>query len=191
MKLLVVITSYRARDLTFACLKSLENEVLENPGIKVGICDNGNEDDTAEFLNRAITENNWQDWAYVLSVMPNRGFAGGNNVVLNDALNSEAEYDYFLLLNADTIVRPGAIAILLDVLKQNPGVGIVGPRIEGIEGDPQVSCFNYISPISEIIRSARTGPITRLLNRWDVPIQPEKLPDRPDWTSFCCAVIRK
>jgi len=191
MKLLVVITSYRARDLTFQCLKSLEGEVEANPGMKVGICDNGNEDDTAEFLDRAITENNWQEWAYILPVMPNRGFAGGSNVVLNDALNSGSGYNFFLLLNADTIVRPGAIATMLNVFRENPDTGIVGPRIEGIEGDPQVSCFNYISPISEIIRSACTGPVTRLLKRWDVPIQPEISPARPDWTSFCCAIIRK
>jgi N-acetylglucosaminyl-diphospho-decaprenol L-rhamnosyltransferase len=191
MKLLVVITAYRARDLTFDCLKSLESEVAENPGIKVGICDNGNEDDTAEFLNQAIKENNWQDWAYVKTVMPNRGFSGGNNVILNDALNSDAEYDFFLLLNADTIVRPGAIGILLNVLQKNPDVGIVGPRIEGIEGDPQVSCFNYISPISEIIKAAQSGPITRLFDKWNVPIQPEKVTETPDWISFCCVLIRK
>jgi len=73
----------------------------------------------------------------------------------------------------------------------NPNAGIVGPRIEGIEGDPQVSCFNYISPFSEIIRAAQTGPVTRLLKNYDVPIQPVESPTFPDWTSFCCAVIRK
>jgi N-acetylglucosaminyl-diphospho-decaprenol L-rhamnosyltransferase len=156
MKLLVVIPSYRARNLTFECLKSLENEVAENPGIKVGICDNGNEDDTAEFLNQAITENNWQDWAYVLSVMPNRGFSGGNNVILNDALNSE--YNFFLLLNADTIVRPGAIGELVRSIEVDDKIGIACPRLEWPDGEPQVSCFRYISPVSEFLDSAKTSP---------------------------------
>ena len=97
MKLLVVIPSYRAKELTLDCLRSLEGEVEQLPGMKVGICDNGNEDDTAGFLNRAISENGWQDWAYVRSVAPNRGFSGGNNVILNEALNSPSDYDFFLV----------------------------------------------------------------------------------------------
>ena len=191
MKLLVVITSYRARDLTLDCLQSLAGEVPANPGMKVGICDNGNEDDTADFLNQAITDNGWADWAYVKTVMPNRGFSGGNNVILNDALESNAGYDYYLLLNADTIVRPGAIGKLLESASTNPDAGIIGPRIEDIEGNSQVSCFRYISPVSEIIRAAQTGPVTKLLKQWDVPVFPSENPTEPDWTSFCCALIRK
>lgn len=191
MRLLVVITSYRAKELTLDCLKSLEGEIAQNPGMMVGICDNGNEDDTAEYLANAIDENGWQDWAYVKRVSPNRGFSGGNNVILNDALNSGADYDYYLLLNADTIVRSGAIAKLVDSAEAAPAAGIVGPRIEDVEGGTQVSCFRYISPIGELIKAAQTGPITRLLKNWDVPIQPEENPNSPDWTSFCCALIKK
>jgi N-acetylglucosaminyl-diphospho-decaprenol L-rhamnosyltransferase len=190
MKLLVVITAYRARDLTFDCLKSLESEVAENPGIKVGICDNGNEDDTAEFLNQAIKDNNWQDWAYVKTVMPNRGFSGGNNVILNDALNSDTEYDFFLLLNADTIVRPGAIGELVRSIECDDKIGIACPRLEWPDGEPQVSCFQYISPVSELLYSAKTGPLTQLLRGWEVPIPVSNQPIEMDWGSFACALIR-
>jgi GT2 family glycosyltransferase len=191
VKLLVVITAYRARDLTFDCLKSLEGEVAQNPGIKVGICDNGNEDDTADYLKQAISENNWQDWAYVLSVMPNRGFSGGNNVILNDALNSDSDYDYFLLLNADTIVRPGAIRELVSSIESNDSIGIACPRLEWPDGEPQISCFRFNSPISEFLKSARTGPVTRLLNRWEVPIPVSEKPMEMGWGSFACALIRR
>ena len=94
----------------------------------VGICDNGNEDDTAEYLEKAIDENGWQDWAYVKRVSPNRGFSGGNNVILNDALISGADYAYYLLLNADTIVRSGAIAKLVETGEAIPTAGIVAPE---------------------------------------------------------------
>lgn len=191
MKLLVAITSYRAKDLTLACLNSLAGEAAANLSMMVGICDNGNEDDTADFLNQAIFDKGWRDWAYIRTVSPNRGFSGGTNVILNDALTTNTDYDYFLLLNADTIVRPGAIRTLLETADARPGVGIVGPRIEGVDGKAQVSCFRYISPISEIIRSAGTGPVTMALKNWDVPIYPSENPETPPWTSFCCALIRK
>lgn len=191
MKLLVVITSYRAKDLTLACLHSLAGETAANPGMKVGVCDNGNDDDTEEFLNEAIVRNGWRDWAYVIRVAPNRGFAGGSNVILNDALASGADYDYFMLLNADTIVRPGAIRTMLETAEARPEAGIVGPKIVGIEGDQQVSCFRYISPLGEIVRAAGTGLITKLLKSHEAPIHAWEDAAAPQWTSFCCALIRR
>jgi GT2 family glycosyltransferase len=191
VKLLVVITSYRAKELTLDCLKSLEGEIKQNPGMMVGICDNGNEDDTADFLNQAIAENGWQDWAYVRTVMPNRGFSGGNNVILNDALNSNTDYDYFLLLNADTIVRSGAIRILSDAMDADDSIGIACPRLEWPDGEPQISCFRFISPISEFINAACTGPITRLLEAWNVPVPVSDTDVEMQWGSFACALIRR
>ena len=191
MKLLVVIPSYRVKELTLDCLRSLEGEVEKIPGMKVGICDNGNEDNTADYLNRAITENDWQDWAYIRSVTPNRGFSGGNNVILSEALNSDTDYDYFLLLNADTIVQPGAIVKLVETAEQFPEVGIIGPRTEDTNGNLTINCFRYISPVSEFLRAARTGPLTKLLKRWDVPIQPSGDSLSPEWIGFCCVLIRK
>lgn len=192
MSLLVVITSYRAKELTLDCLRSLEGEVKANPGMRVGICDNGNEDDTAQYLTRAIAENGWQEWCYIRAVMPNRGFSGGNNVILREALTSNEVPDYFLLLNADTIVHPGTIRNLLDIAEQRKEMGIIGPSMEDINGVLQVSCFRYVSPVSELIRVAKTGLVSKLLANWVVPIFP--IPNtmiEPDWVGFACVLIRR
>jgi len=191
MSLLVVITSYRAPDLTIDCLHSLAQEKKTVHDMKVGICDNGNTDDTYDKITQVVAENNWSDWAYVRRVMPNRGFSGGNNVILREALNSDDCPDFFLLLNADTVVRPGALAKLLKSAKQYPEAGILGPRLEYLDGTPQISCFRYISPVSEMIHAARTGPVTRLLKKWDVPLNVSDEPIQPEWLSFACALIRK
>lgn len=192
MSLLVVITSYRAKELTLDCLRSLEGEVKANPGMRVGICDNGNEDGTAQYLTRAITENGWQDWCYIRTVMPNRGFSGGNNVILREALTSNEVPDYFLLLNADTIVHPGTIHYLLDIGERKKDIGIIGPSMEDLNSIPQPSCFRFTSPVSELIRAAKTGPVSKLLANWMVPLFP--IPDtmiEPDWVGFACVLIRR
>jgi GT2 family glycosyltransferase len=192
MSLLIVITSYRAKQLTLDCLKSLAAERSSVPDMQVGICDNGNQDDTAECLNRAIMENGWQDWCYVKTVMPNRGFSGGNNVILREALTSSDVPDYFLLLNADTIVLPGSIRHMLDMADRRMDIGIFGPRLIDAAGVPQTSCFRFISPVYELIRAARTGPVTKLLANWEPSIRPmPEISIEPDWVSFACALIRK
>ena len=191
MELLVVITSYRATDLTIDCLHSLENEIAQISSAKVAICDNGNEDDTFERLQAAIDEHGWHDWVYLRTVMPNRGFSGGNNVILREALNSDEVPDFFLLLNADTIVRPGAIKGLLEEAKKRSEVGIVCPRLEWPSGEGQISTFRYMSPISEMLASARSSPLTKLLARWQVPKQVVDTPEFVEWGSFACALIRK
>ena len=191
MSLLVVITSYRATDLTIDCLKSLENEIVQIPNAKVGICENGNEDNSAQKLQQAIDENGWQDWVYLKTVMPNRGFAGGNNAILRATLQSSNIPDFFLLLNADTIVRPDALTHLLKAAQDRSDVGIFCPRLEWPSGEAQVSCFRYMSPVSELLASAKTSFLTKLLIRWEVPVPVVDTPLEIEWGSFACALIRK
>lgn len=191
MNLLVVITCYKATELTIDCLRSLVGERVPFPELKVGICDNGNEDDTVQKLTQAIEDNGWQDWVYITTVMPNRGFAGGNNAILRESLRSPAPPDYFLLLNADTIVRPGVISSLLAAANGHTDVGVVCPRLEWPSGEPQISCFRYISPISEMLTAAKTEPLTKVFRRWDVPVPVVDTPINIEWGSFACALIRK
>lgn len=191
MKLLVVIVNYRATELTINCLRSLRPQIAEIPGAGVAVCENGSGDDAVAKLATAIDAEGWNDWVRLTTIHPNRGFAGGNNVVLREALAAPEPWEYFLLLNADTIVRPDALRLMLDAIEKRPDVGIVGPRLEWESGEPQVSHFRFHSPVSEFLRGAQTGPITRLLRRHEVPIPATSQPFEPDWVSFACALIRR
>ena len=94
------------------------------------------------------------------------------------------------MLNSDTIVRPGAIQSLLDAMEANREAGFISPRLEYPDGTPQISCFRYHSPVSELIDAAATGPITKLFKNYDVPIEVSDTPIEPQWTSFACVLIR-
>jgi len=171
MKLLIVIVCYKAADLTIDCLRSLSTEVPTVPGTKVAVCENGTGEDSVRELREAIEREAWGDWVWLKPIEPNRGFAGGNNAILDEALTWEGENrpDYFMLLNADTVVRPGALASLVSAAEKRPHVGIMSPRLEWPDGTPQVSCFRFQSPVGELIYGAQTGPVTRVLKRFDVP----------------------
>ena len=191
MKLLVVIVCYRAVELTIDCLRSLSSEIAAIPGAKVAVCENGTGGDSAQKLADAIRAEGWSDWVSLEVVAPNRGFAGGNNVILRQAMEDGEPPNYFLLLNSDTIVRPKALKLMLDAIELRPDVGIVGPRLDWANGEAQVGCFRFLTPVSEFLRGARTGPITRLLKGYDVPLPPEDKPTEPDWICFACALIRR
>ena len=57
---------------------------------------------------------------------------------------------YILLLNPDTVVRPGAVAALLAFMDAHPGVGIAGSRLEFPDGRPQRSAFRFPTPLGEL-----------------------------------------
>lgn len=191
VSILVVIVCYRAVELTIDCLASLEPEIRSMPGAKVAVCENGTGADAAERLSRAIRERGWQEWVSLKVVEPNCGFTGGNNAILGEAMRWRRRPEYFLLLNADTIVRPNAIRLMFEAMQARPDVGIVGPRLEYPDGEPQISCFRAPTPMSEFLEAARTGPLTRLLAGYEVPLEPVPAAIEPDWISFACALIRR
>ncbi|ERN42560.1 putative glycosyltransferase [Rubidibacter lacunae KORDI 51-2] len=185
LQLLVVVLNYRTPALTIDCLASLDGQLV---GCKhaVVVVDNASGDGSLQEIERAIALNNWQAWVRVLPSSVNGGFSAGNNLGIQSA-RAEA----YLLLNSDTIVRPGAISSLLRELAAHPAVGIVSPRLEWPDATPQISCFRYRSPGSEAIAAAQTGSLTKLLLRFDMPLPVTDNAFEPEWTSFACVLIRR
>ena len=99
--------------------------------------------------------------------------------------------EYFLLLNADTIVRPNAFAELVDFMDQRSNVGIAGCRLEEPDGTPQRSAFRFQSPASEFEEGLKLGLVSRLLKNWIVapPVRDHTL--ETDWVSGACMIIRR
>src|SRR5262249_32296452 len=129
MKLLVVIVNYQVAHLTIECLRSVAAEIASVPGTHVAVWENGTGDDSAERIQKAITDNGWSAWCTLKAIHPNLGFTGGNNIILGSALQSSDPPQYVLLLNADTIVRPNAFKVLVDFMDRHPKVGIAGSRL--------------------------------------------------------------
>ena len=192
MNLLVVIVCYRATELTIECLRSLGSEIRAIPEAKVaglrerdgrrlradagrhhrrrgvgrlGLADS---DPPQPRLQRLATTSSFaKRWPWTSS----RGTSS--------------------LLNSDTIVRPGALAQLLAAAEQHPHAGIIGPRLEWPDGTPQVSCFHHVNPVGELLDAASTGPLSRLLRRYEVSVPVSNETIEVDWTSFACALIRR
>jgi N-acetylglucosaminyl-diphospho-decaprenol L-rhamnosyltransferase len=190
MKLLVVITNYRVAHLTIDCLRSIANEIESVPGMQVAVCENGTDEESAERIQRAITDNGWASWCALTALKVNLGFTGGNNILIRPALKSANPPKYVLLLNADTLVRPNAFRILVDFMDEHPKAGIAGSRLEDPDGTLQRSAFRFPSPLGEFESSVNLGPVSRLLGQWVVaPPVPEVICEA-DWLSGASIIVR-
>jgi hypothetical protein len=182
----IVIINYRTPALVESCLASLGPQ-LETVDARVVVVDNCSNDGSAERIAEFLrTGPIWKGRIALLRSPTNSGFSGGNNLGMA-ALDAE----FILLLNSDTLVRPGALAALLDAAKRWPDAGAIGPRLEDEDGTAQVSAFRFHSPLSEFLSAAATGPLDRLFRFAVVPLAVSEDAHQCDWASFACILLRR
>jgi GT2 family glycosyltransferase len=119
----VVIPSWNSVELLPRCLASLREQGLE---LETLVVDNGSGDGSPEYLEREGVQH--------VSLPRNLGFAAAVNLGVQ-----RVSAPTVLVLNADTVLEPGAVRALLEALEADPSLGGVQPRIlqleEGAERD--------------------------------------------------------
>ena len=180
----VVIVHYKTPGLLIDCIETVLPEI-DPARDEVVIVDGASGDEHVAKI-RHLQE---AEGVTLIEAQKNLGFAGGNNIGLRYLLQSGGA-EYVMLLNPDTLVRPGAFARLREFLETQPQSAMVGPRLEHPDGTPQLSAFGDQTPISEFTRGANVGPVTRMLKRWEVygEIRDEAHP--ADWLAGACVLMR-
>ena len=191
LNVLAVIVCYKAPELTIECLESLVPQLDEISRAKVAICENGTGAKAIQRIKTAIENRGWEDVVMLKAIEPNQGFTGGNNAILRETMDWPQPPRYSLLLNADTIVKPGALKTLYDQMEHEPTWGIAGPSLIGPEGEAQESCFRDPSPMAEFLWAAKTGVLNRALGRGASPLTAARNATSYDWTSFAAAMVRR
>jgi len=131
MNLSIIIVNYKSRLKLLNCLTTLTDEPLQGMNYEVIVVENN----SGENLNDLLT----QYPQLKLMVSPkNLGMGGGNNLGIKAATG-----EYILVLNPDTIVTSNVIVTLLNYLKNNPTVGLVGPKLLYPDGTLQSSCARF------------------------------------------------
>ena len=110
LDLLIVLINYKTPEMTCDCLASLLPEI-PNSNIHVAVVDNDSRDDSVKQIESWIIKNS-TDQVHLISSEYNGGFAFGNNLGI-----SYKNANNYLLLNSDTVVRKGAIEVLLETIK--------------------------------------------------------------------------
>lgn len=146
-KVYIVIVNWNGWKDTIECLESLM--LLEYPGFRIVVCDNGSPDESVvklsewielkcgpvstplPMLNREAAEKGTVLSDSIVTLITNGanlGFAGGNNVGLRYAMAC-GDADYCWLLNNDTIVKPDTLTHMVDRMHRQPEIGICGSTV--------------------------------------------------------------
>lgn len=182
----VIVLNYRTPGLVLDCLASLDGQI-DPDRHEVVVVDNCSGDGSGEQIRLGIEQRGWQGWARVVESPINGGFAAGNNVGIRASRSR-----WCVLLNSDTIVRPGALGVLLEAADRSDGeVGLVGPRLEWPDGERQVSTFRFRTPLTELIAASRSGWLGRRFLGHVVANPVEAWCEDLDWVSFACVAIRR
>ncbi len=187
----IVIVNYRTADLAIDCLRSLSVQVTDVKNIRVIVVDNNSGEGSVLSLTAAIEREGWTQWAAVMPLDRNGGFACGNNASIRVALVADDPADYVMLLNPDTVALPGAIKALVDFMDAHPHAGIAGSQLENADGSVECSAHAFPSPLGELDGAARLGVLSHLLRRYVTALPSRACAHPCDWVSGASMIIRR
>lgn len=191
-RLLIVTVNYKTAHLVIESLRALEQEIQTVPGTKVAVVDNFSGEDQIETLSQAIATEGWESWVTLMPSPINGGFSYGNNYAIRPALQSHNSPQYFLLLNPDAQVRPGAIKALMDFMDQHPTVGIAGSSFEEQDGKDWPYAFRFPSIWGELEFGLRLGVVSNLLSKVSIVQTMAQEEAQPiDWLPGASMMIRR
>ena len=96
-----------------------------------------------------------------------------------------------MLLNPDTVVRPGAIESLREFMEQHPEVGIAGSQLVDGDANQQPSGFRFPTILSELDGGLRLGLFSRLIAGRAVVPPLSTVASRVEWVSGASLMIRR
>src|SRR5690242_10995490 len=116
------------------CLKSLYN-TDHGVDFETILVDNVSTDGSAELVSAEYPQ------VRLIVNATRKGFGANHNQAI-----AASRGKFVLVLNEDTVVRPGALRAMCDFLQSHADAGAVGCRLANPDGSLQPSCYKFPSP---------------------------------------------
>lgn len=130
VRLAALLTSFNRKPQTLACLAALVSQASQEREISIFLTDDGSTDGTAEAVRSAHPE---------AAVIPGNGqlyWAAG--MAAADRAAAATDPDYYLWLNDDTVLDPGALDVMFEISAGHPE-----PIVVAATRDPATGALNY------------------------------------------------
>ena len=139
--LAVIIVSWNTKELLRDSLLSVLADARASAlDTEIWVVDNASSDGTPQMVRDEFPQ------VKLIAAETNLGFAAGNNAALRAMgfpAQIDSQPDAVLLLNPDTIVKPGALRAMFDFLLAEPSVGIVGANLQFGDGSFQHGAYAF------------------------------------------------
>lgn len=127
----IAINNYKNPELLKLCINSIKKNVKDIE-YEIIVADSETEEDTYLMMREEFPD---------VKFFPFKENVGFGEMVRKGI--EESNGDYFLLLNGDILVTPNSVESMLNFLKDNKSVGLIGPKILNFNETLQISCFRF------------------------------------------------
>ena len=141
--------------VTYNALPWLDRALDSVRDMEVVVVDHGSTDGTLELVRDRFPE-------AIIVEQDNLGFGAGNNAGMRVASGR-----WYLLLNSDAWLKPGALDALIGFAEEHPDAAVVGPRLLNPDGTLQRSVRGFPTVwriATEYLFLRKLAPRSRLLN---------------------------
>jgi GT2 family glycosyltransferase len=140
-ELSIIIVNFNVRELLLDCLRSVVS--TSNGGDhEIIVVDNASGDGSVSALGEAFPD------VRLIANNENVGFARANNQGYEISRG-----EFLLLLNPDTVVKPGAIQAVLEFMKETPDAGLAACRLVNPDGTLQDSIRIFPSVANNLLKA--------------------------------------
>lgn len=148
MDLSIVVTSYKNPQLLRVCLDSIK-KCTAGVEYELIVADSETQEDMELMMREDFPD---------VKFFPFKKNVGFQALVKKGIENSKGEN--ILLLNGDIIVTQNSIHEMLNFLKSDTSIGMVGPKLLNFNGTMQQSCFRFYKPITIVYRRTFLGKLS-------------------------------
>jgi GT2 family glycosyltransferase len=178
----IVIVSWNTCALLDHALESVYKNA-NRLNIEVIVVDNHSSDGSASMVRKKYPH------AVLIESKENLGFTRGNNLGFK-----YCSAPFILFLNSDTLVPPDALYRMVKRMSENPGVGVLGPKLLNSDGSLQISACRFPSFWTTFIHMTYDFPFMEGLQiRKDLGSEYATYSSdmMVDWVSGACLLIRR
>ncbi|MCX7097484.1 MAG: glycosyltransferase family 2 protein [Methylococcales bacterium] len=135
----ISVLNWNKADSTLVCLEHLlKSDTPKSIKITFFVVDNGSDDQDWQHLANGIKD----DRVNLIRLEQNRGFSGGHNIVMQRAIDDNA--DYVWLVNNDGISLPDTLAKMVAAAETDATYGALSPLIVTIHDNQHIDfCGAY------------------------------------------------
>lgn len=133
-----IVVNCNGHKFLFQCLQSIENTV-KDLCYEIWMIDNGSSDSSVAKTRELFPH------VKIIENKKNVGFAKAVNLALR-RMNGK----YAVLLNNDTLLKRDAIRLIIELMEQEPDIGMCGGQLLNADGSKQNSIANIPNLITEL-----------------------------------------